>query len=85
MFDNRSFERLSFFGACEVYASVRIFAHVNAIKGAVMLGHCEAKYGLIVFDDVSSLARVKRCFCEVVNVWLDWHWQATATAIFAHQ
>ena len=61
-----------------------IFTHVDAVESAVMLGHCEAKYRLVVFDYLSALARVKRCFGEVINVGLDRHWYPPFCAALAH-
>ena len=74
----------SFFCACEAYQNVRVFTQVNAVKCAVMLGCGQPKNCLIIFDDVGTLARVKRCFDQVVNVRLDWHRYPGLAVFFAH-
>jgi len=49
-----------------------------------MFRHAQSKDCFIVFDYLSALARVKRCFGEVINVGLDRHWYASFCAALAH-
>ena len=62
---------------------MRIFTHANAVESPIMLCRGEPENGLIVFDYLSALARVKRRFDEVIYVGLDGHWYPTlCTALF---